>query len=289
MTNRILIAIISIIASVGLYLSLRVLKKHNISTRIQNWIMFIPTTFIFLIIVLKNWSNLWVWRNHVLLMIPVCILFSWLPSLASLESMKKASNIGYSLIISKSYVIITAILAIPLFNAIFTYIDALAITLVVWFSSLILIDPNAKDINSNATNSRIYYAFYACIWRAGLALSSKRFSIHWIQPDVLNFWIFWIVSVITIFEAKISWEAMIPSRKIITPALGVVLAMVIFNRSLQVGYKIAPNPGYISAANTSSIAFLTLISAWIFHDPLSLRKIIGIFWVILWIMILFLF
>lgn len=287
MISRISIAVISIIASVGLYLSLRVLKKHNISTRTQNRIMFIPTTFIFLIIVLYKWWILWIWRNYLLLLIPICILFSRLPNLASLESMKKAPNIGYSLIISKSYVVITSVLAILFFNAEFTYTDLLAIVLVIWFSSLILIEPQKKS--SNMKNSWIYYSLYACIWWAGLALSSKRFSLQWIHPDVLNFWIFAIVSIIIICEGIVAWESMIPSSRATLPAIGVVVAMVIFNQSLQIWYQIAPNPWYLSAANASSIAFLTLISARMFNDSLSLRKIIGIFWVISWILILFLF
>lgn len=47
-------------------------------------------------------------------MIPMYILFSWLANLMSLESMQIAPNIGYSLMISKSYVVIAALIAVPL-------------------------------------------------------------------------------------------------------------------------------------------------------------------------------
>ena len=49
-----------------------------------------------------------------------------------------------------------------------------------------------------------------------------------------------------------------------------------FNYFMQVGFDLAPNVGYVNATNAASISLLTLMSAFIFKDELSLKKMIGI-------------
>lgn len=61
-----------------------------------------------------------------------------------------------------------------------------------------------------------------------------------------------------------------------------------FNYFMQVGFDLAPNVGYVNAANAASISLLTLMSALLFKDDLSLRKIIGIIGVTVGLFVLFL-
>ncbi|OGM20950.1 hypothetical protein A2771_04335 [Candidatus Woesebacteria bacterium RIFCSPHIGHO2_01_FULL_38_26b] len=61
-----------------------------------------------------------------------------------------------------------------------------------------------------------------------------------------------------------------------------------FNYFMQVGFNLAPNVGYVNAANASSISLLTLLSAYFFKDDLNKRKLIGIFGVTAGLMLLFL-
>jgi len=50
---------------------------------------------------------------------------------------------------------------------------------------------------------------------------------------------------------------------------------VAFNLSMQTAFKTAPNIGYVSAINVSSIMSITLFSGLIFKDELSKRKVLG--------------
>jgi uncharacterized membrane protein len=204
----------------------------------------------------------------------------------SLKSMESAPNIWYSLMISKSYVVITAVVAVPLLWSVLHRIDIISIAMIIWFMSLILIDPK-KSQSPTSTQQRLRPSLYACIWRAGLALSSAWFLRQWLSPLVVNFWIFTLVSIVIVVESVLRSQTIIPPKASRLPTLWVIVAMVVFNRSLQTWYAIAPNPGYINAANASSIALLTLLSSWIFKDELSTQKIIGIIWVVIGISILF--
>lgn len=272
----IVIALISIVWSVSLYLFLRLLKKQNISPKTQNAIMFIPTTLIFWLWAYFSGQEMWIWWDMLGIMVPCCILFSWLANLASLISMQHAPNIGYSLMISKSYVVIATLLAIPFFWSYFSWVDWLAIVMIVWCMSLILIEPWSKKSGNNSNNKNTWWIFpalYACVGRAGLSLSSTYFIRSWIDPLVVNFWIFLIVSLVMIWDILIKREKNFLSSVSIRSVLWVVVSMMVFNWSLQAWYKVAPNPWYINAANTSSIAILTLISSWIFWDDLSRKKI----------------
>lgn len=251
--------------------------------------MFLPTAVIFGVWAFVAGKTLWVWWEVLIVMIPLYVLFSWLANLTSLISMQRAPNIWYSLMISKSYVVLTALIAIPLLGSSFSWIDGLSITLIIWFMSLILLDPNKSNVVSWPSFGRIIPAIYACVWRAWLALSSGWFLQRWVDPLVINFWIFFIVSVVMVLESLISQKTIRPPRQSLLPAFGVVASMVVFNRSLQKWYEIAPNPWYINAANASSIALLTLVSSWIFKDELNVRKFIGIVGVVVGISLLFVF
>ena len=60
-----------------------------------------------------------------------------------------------------------------------------------------------------------------------------------------------------------------------------------FNYFMQVGFNLAPNVGYVNAANASSISLLTLLSAYFFKDDLNNRKLIGIIGVTAGLILLF--
>jgi len=61
-----------------------------------------------------------------------------------------------------------------------------------------------------------------------------------------------------------------------------------FNYFMQVGFDLAPNVGYVNATNAASISLLTLMSAILFKDDLSLKKMAGIAGVTIGLFILFL-
>ena len=279
-------ALVTIGGSVLLYLCLRIFKQHHITTYIQNAVMFIPMTVVFGILSHISGDSLWIWWEMIWLMFCVSVVCSWLANYMSLKSMQTAPNIWYPLMVSKSYVALAAVIAVWLFWSTLTITDICAIFLIIWAMSLILISPNV-EIKNTHDSSWIWPAIYAHIWRAGLALASKRFINYGIEPQVVNFWIGMSTSLVILLQAYILKENLVPPKWSYMPALWVVIWMVIFNRWLQEWYALAPNPGYINAANASSIALLTLVSAWIFGDELSTRKLIGIVWVVVGISMLF--
>jgi len=61
-----------------------------------------------------------------------------------------------------------------------------------------------------------------------------------------------------------------------------------FNYFMQVGFNLAPNVGFVNAANAASISLLSLLSALIFKDELSPQKMIGIAGVTVGLLLLFL-
>ena len=69
--------------------------------------------------------------------------------------------------------------------------------------------------------------------------------------------------------------------------LAVGLLGASFNYFMQVGFTLAPNVGYVNAANAASISLLSIMSAVIFKDELTLKKMIGIAGVTVGLFILF--
>ena len=57
---------------------------------------------------------------------------------------------------------------------------------------------------------------------------------------------------------------------------------------MQVGFNLAPNVGFVNAANAASISLLTLMSTFFFKDELTIKKMIGILGVTAGLLLLFL-
>ena len=55
---------------------------------------------------------------------------------------------------------------------------------------------------------------------------------------------------------------------------------------MQVGFDLAPNIGYVNAINAASIAAVTVFSALLFKDELTLKKLVGVLGIIFGLIIL---
>jgi drug/metabolite transporter (DMT)-like permease len=60
-----------------------------------------------------------------------------------------------------------------------------------------------------------------------------------------------------------------------------------FNVTKNLAVNIAPNIGYVNAANAGSIAALTVVSAIVFKDKLTLRKMIGVVGIFIGLVLIF--
>lgn len=285
--SRIFWSFVVILGSTILYLSLRKLNYENkITVQIQNLLMFWPATIVFFVIWMINKEQFFIQSDYILYIGLSSFFFSFLWNYFSLVSIKQSANPGYSLMISKSYVILTALVSIFLFESHLLFTDIIAILLIVVFSGFILID---KKDNQTKWYKRIITAFYSFLARWGLALANKWFLNLGMSPTIVNFWMFLFVTLICIGDfAKTRWSYW-DLPKITLASIGVVVWMIVFNCWLMYWYKHSSNPWFISAANASSIAIITVCSAIFFGDDISMRKWIGIIGIIVWICVLMIF
>ncbi|MCA9369421.1 hypothetical protein KC721_03915, partial [Candidatus Woesebacteria bacterium] len=85
---------------------------------------------------------------------------------------------------------------------------------------------------------------------------------------------------------KVAWKDL--SKDQLSTLLWIGVFGASFNYFMQVGFDLAPNVGFVNAANAASISLLTLLSAVLFKDELTLKKMVGIIGVTVGLVILFL-
>lgn len=225
------------------------------------------------------------WHQFIILFI-LAFFFSYLGNVFSLKSIEYAPNPGYSLVLSKSYVVFTTLAAIPLFGAGLTPKAALAILLIVLCSALIGIDRKHNPATHvKAVWLPLSLAAFFC-WGM-LSITSKYLLLMGVNVFARLIYSMAIVNIL------IGGELLIKHRKIprLSPAqminllcIGILSAG--FNFGMQQGFVTAPNIGYINAMNASSIGFVVVGSALFFRDELNPRKFLGVFGVIVGLLLL---
>ncbi len=214
------------------------------------------------------------------LLIFSAIFFSYLGSWMSFKSIEIAPNVGFSLTLSKSYVVFTTLASIWLFQAHLSWVAAAAILLIVVASAVISVDPTAK-LNQRSNAQWLPLAIGAFLCWGCLSLSSK-YLLN-LGVGVMERLIFSMVIVsgligIEVVSGKYSWKTLDQKQKLYLLLIG--LAGACFNYFMQVAFVTAPNIGYVNSINAASIAVVTLLSAWFFGDELTLRKFLGVVGVI---------
>ncbi|MCL5675786.1 MAG: DMT family transporter [Patescibacteria group bacterium] len=281
--NWVIASLIMFFSSISLYLFVRKSQLLKVPNSTTNLAMFaIPCLVYFALSFVLKLSLMLSWQ-HLLILICMALFFSYLGNWFSLESIKLAPNPGYSLIISKSYVVFTTLVAIVWFGSPLTIKNSLAIIIIVVFSALVMISKKDRKIN----NIRwLPYAFASFFLWAFLALSSKYLIVNGVNVVTILFYLTLFVSLTIMGEVKIK-RINIEYKK--WPVLVLIgLSSVFFNLFAQIGFQLAPNIGYVNAVNASSISLVTLFSAYFFKDELSFRKIIGIFGVTAGLILIFL-
>jgi len=213
--------------------------------------------------------------------------FAYLGNVFSLKGIEYSPNPGYSLIISKSYVVFTSVASIFIFSSPLTMTSFIAILLIIFFSALIMID--TKKTRTHANKLWLPYTFGAFFCWGLLALTSKYLLDVGVPVLTRLMYSMVIVSFLTFIEIKVKKIRVFP----LTKTNYVVLLMIglfstSFNYYMQVGFNLVPNVGYVNAVNAASMSLLTLLSALFFKDDLSLKKMIGIVGVTVGLFILFL-
>src|SRR3989339_58369 len=274
--NWIIASLLMFVSSVALYLCVR--KSNTLKTpqQLNNLAMFLIPVLVYIALTVKTPTSFTLKPFEYLLILVQGIFFSYLGNVFSLKGIEYSPNPGYSLIISKSYVVFTAIASIFLFSAPLTMKSGIAILLIVLFSALITIN---KD-KSRTTSNKLWlpYTMGAFFCWGFLALSSKyllNMGVPILTRLILSML---VVTILILGEIKLKKIKVLQINKTeVMTLLFMGIFGASFNYFMQVAFNLVPNVGYVNSTNAASISLLTLMSALIFKDELTPKKMIGIF------------
>ncbi len=285
--NWIIASLLMFVSSVALYLCVRQSNALKTPRQLNNLAMFLIPLVVYLVLTAQTPTNFVLSPIAYVIIIIQSIFFSYLGNAFSLKGIEYSPNPGYSLIISKSYVVFTAIASVFLFSAPLTFKTVISIVLIVLFSALITIDKKMDRETSNKLWLPYTVAAFFC-W--GLLALSSKYLLNMGVPILTRLTLSMaIVSVIIMGEMhhkKIEWRTVSKQQLITLFLIGIFGAS--FNYFMQLGFNLAPNVGFINATNAASISLLTLMSAFLFKDELTLKKMIGILGVTAGLVLLFL-
>lgn len=272
--------------SIAQYLLIRKASLAGMPLSIQNFSNFVIPLIIYIPLAIISRSSLSVTLYQLLILVVSALCFAYLGSKASFMSIKYAPNPGYSLILSKSYVVFTSLASVILFQQELTVRAMIAIGIIIGGSGLIMIDPKAshsKGVNQLWLPLSLG-AFFA--WGC-LALSSKYLLEMGVPIYTRLFYTMIIVSACIYGEMKkegVSVVALSYKNKLLFWMIGILFAG--FNYFMQLGYALSPNVGYVNAVNAASIAFVSIGATLFFHDEWNARKFIGVVGVIIGLIVL---
>jgi drug/metabolite transporter (DMT)-like permease len=262
------------VSSVVLYLTARKSSLSKMPVEFNNLAYFLIPTLVFAIAALFSFGEYNFSFVNVMLIIVAGILFSYAPSIASLKSIEAAPNPGYSLIISKSYVLLTTFLAIPLFNQHLTINAILAVLLIVFFSTLIIYNP--KETRKKSSSSWLPLSLGAFFGWAFLSITAKYLSVHGIPPIAFLASIATVALTCIFIEVCVKKISLKPFMRDKWTFIVIGLASTSFNFFNFYAISIAPNIGYVNATNAASIGAVTIFAVLLFNDEFSPRKLIGV-------------
>ncbi len=170
--NWVVASLLMFFSSVGLYLFVRKSSLQKNPSQYNNLVMFLIPLCFFVLLGFINHQNFLLPINQVLLIVAIAILFSYLGNMFSLLSIEYAPNPGYSLVISKSYVVLTTLVAILVFNSEFSIRKGFAIGLIILFSGLIMISQKVSKKIANKMWLPLSLGAFFC-W--GLLSISSRY------------------------------------------------------------------------------------------------------------------
>lgn len=262
-------------SSVALYLTVRKSSLLKTPTYLTNLAMFAIPLMAYIAIGIVNSSDLGItlWQGLVLLV--AAVVFAYGGNKASLHAIDVAPNPGYSLVLSKSYVLFTTLVAVTLLGADITLRKVLAILIIVGFSALIMINPKgAKKVKSEKWILLSFGAFFA--WGM-LSLSSKYLFNSGVDTIAFLIYLYALVTFCIAFMDKVKISKI---KEVSSTAKLLLIGTGIFSTLFNLGQfeaiKLAPNVGYVNAINAASISMVTVFAVILFKDELTLKKAVGV-------------
>jgi len=267
--------------SVASYLLVRRSVALKTPSEFMNLAMFALPTILFGAFVHMKQVDISVNTHQLLVIVILAIFFSYIGNKLSLTSIEYAPNPGYSLVISKSYVIFTTIATIFLFGSPLSFRAAIAILIIVFCSALIMIDTPGTVYAKHVRPTWLPLSLGAFFCWGMLTITSKYLSN--IGVGTLTRLVYSMGIVTCIIAAEIMWKRS-RWKRLRASQMGTLLCIGVlsagFNWGMQEGFRTAPNIGYINAMNAASIGLVVVGAYLFFRDDLTPRKFIGVIGVI---------
>jgi len=297
-TMWIIYSLIMFTSSVILYVLIRLLSKKNIRREYLNLASFVLGPLMSLgVIVFKNYSII-IEFKFLLMIFFVSIFCSYLANKISLYTQKIAPNPGLALIFQKNYAVYTTFFALIFLGQSITVIKYISIIAIFLFSLLIIFD---KKIKSKENNKKwIWLSFIVFFFWGNLSLFSRYLNENDVRPVQITFYLGIFVTIFVLIEIFIKRKSLQIFNQIKkrsnsfekSTLLALFLIAVfsgIFNISLFFAIESATNIGIVNAINASSLMPVTVISAILFKDKISVKGYIGIVGIIVSLFVLFVF
>jgi drug/metabolite transporter (DMT)-like permease len=284
--NWIVADLLMFTCSVAVYLAVRRAALNKLPPQFNNLAMFAIPLVIFVIGDILTKQRLHITLPQALQIIGAGVILSYLGNAMSMVSIDMAPNAGYSLVISKSYVVLTSILAVPLFHAKLTFEAVIAIALIVASSALIMVNPKVAHKAKSAAWVPLAIGSFIC-W-AFLSLMAKHLTSEGISTVVFLTYLFIVANACILIEMRVKHMEFGIVKKKFWPFALIGVAATGFNFFNFYAIHIAPNVGYVNATNTASIGAVTVLSVVLFKDELTRQKLAGVVGVIGGLLLLFL-
>lgn len=263
------------VASVALYLTVRKSALEKIPHPLTNLAMFALPLVAYGLIGTASNQDFHVSATQLLMIVFIAIVLSYGGNTASLKAIEQAPNPGYSLILSKSYVLFTTLVAVMFFDADLDSRKALAILMIIGFSALVLI--NRSQSRRNVNKTWVWLSIGAFFAWGCLSLLSKYLFTLGVATVPFLFYVNVIVTACIVFASKIrpsSFKGLSRQQWLLLGGTGILSAL--FNLGQFEAIRLAPNVGYVNAVNAGSIALVTVLAVVLFRDELTKQKAIGI-------------
>lgn len=283
--NWILADLLMFVCSIGLYLAVRKAALDKLPAQFNNLAMYAIPTLVFVSIAVITRQNLAVSLSQALWLLLAGTILSYLGNYLSLVSISLAPNAGYSLIITKSYVVLTSVLAVILFGAPLTLPSVIAIALIVASSALIMINPKAAHHAKSTSWVPLAIGSFFCF--GFLSLLAKHLISGGMPTIVFLGYLFSVTMICIVVELAYKRVRFQVVSRHIRPFLLIGIVNVGFQFFNFYAVSLAPNVGFVNATNTASIGAVTVLSVILFKDELTKQKLIGISGAILGLLLLF--
>jgi len=258
------------VASNVLYLLIRAAQKQGIAISFYSIFFFLVPAVTYFAATRLLGISLVVSGGELLLILGAGLVWSYAGNFFSQKGIALAANPGYSLVIQKSAAVFTTIAAVFLFGAQFDLSKFTAILLILGMILFMNLGERAKQ---SAGRNWLLFSVLANLCFTFGQLISKHFLNLGLEPLVYLFYINSLVALLNAGQFFRRHKLHRHRLRQLRLLLGIGLASVVFNLSMQVAFRAAPNIGYVAAINVASIMSITLLSALLFGDELSRRKV----------------